>query len=90
MRAAAAETLALDRYEAMLSRINRAHDVAHSRACSFRSLDAGEISHIASSFAGTWMHRRSARLDQLETVLRILEWLTLAAAHLERLETVDA
>jgi hypothetical protein len=78
--------LAIDRYEALLRRIQCANDVSHARACTYRSLDAGEISHIAAGFAGTWMWNRRASLAELEIVIDILAMLSRAAAMLERLE----
>jgi hypothetical protein len=75
---------------ALRLRIGRAVDVAHSRACRFRTLDAGQISHIASQFAARWAFKRSASREELETVIRALTWLHLAAGAIESLEAGDA
>jgi hypothetical protein len=70
-------------------RIHRAQGAAHARACDFRSLDAGHLSHIASGIASVWVFKRDARRDDLEEVVKILTWLFLAGAALERLEAAD-
>lgn len=68
------------------SSIYRARDAAHQRACEFRSLDAGQIAHIASQIAAPWAFNRRASVGQLEQALDILDHLIRGADALERLE----
>ena len=70
--------------------ISRAREAAHRRACDYRSLDAGHISHIASQFAASWAFQRTAPLEQLAQVLDILDHLLRGAEALEKLEGCHA
>lgn len=71
------------------TRIHRAWDAAHARACNFQSYDAGHISHIAAYFASGWVFKPTATRDDLEEVIKVLTWLFLAAGAIERLEAPD-
>jgi ABC-type molybdenum transport system ATPase subunit/photorepair protein PhrA len=68
------------------SRIYAASLIAHNRACEANSLDAGEISHIASGFAQRWSFNRKATHEQLEAAIKALSRLFQATAAIERLE----
>jgi hypothetical protein len=69
-------------------RIWAAREVAHARACRCRSHDAGDIANIACGIAARWCFDRRASQSQLESVIRIVRWMHLASAQLERLEAV--
>jgi hypothetical protein len=80
----------LDAAVQLRARIYRARDIAHSQACQFRNLDAGQISLIASLIAAPWAFNRTASKEQLEQALLIVSGLVSAALLLERLEPRDA
>lgn len=66
--------------------IYAAREAAHKLACDCRSLDAGQISHIASQFAAPWAFNRRASEQELESALAIVTDLLRAADAIERLE----
>jgi len=71
------------------ARIQMAQGRATTRRHYCNSPDAARLYGIASSLACIWYLRQNVVRDDLWELIKVLTWLFLAAAALERLEAVD-